>query len=193
MAQETMRLFIAIDIDKKIRDALSRLQQKLKTGVDIKKGDVKWVEPDNIHLTLKFLGEVKDEKVADICNIVKDIADKYKSFDLDIEQLGCFGGRIARVIWVGTGTGSDNLIRLAKDIDDHLALAGWGEEEKEFAGHLTICRIKNQKAGAKLAAICEDYKDFKAGVISVDSVLVYQSQLTPRGPIYSVVGNYKLQ
>jgi RNA 2',3'-cyclic 3'-phosphodiesterase len=188
-----MRLFVAIDIHGKIRDALSRLQQKLKNSVNIRKGDVKWVEPENIHLTLKFLGEVKDENVIDVCNIVKGIAGKYNRFDLDVEKLGCFGGKIARVLWVGTSIGNDNLAKLAKNIDENLTIAGWGEKENDFAGHLTICRIKNQKAGEKLAAVCEDYKNFRAGTISVDSVLIYQSRLTPQGPVYSTVGNYKLQ
>ena len=65
-----MRLFIAIDIDERIRKALSDLQRRLQSEADIKKSDAKWVRPDAIHLTLKFLGEVEDEKVVEVCNIV---------------------------------------------------------------------------------------------------------------------------
>jgi 2'-5' RNA ligase len=188
-----MRCFIAIDIDEKIRSALGDLQQQLQNGVDVKKGDVNWVNPDNIHLTLKFLGEIKDEKVAEICNIVKDVADRHKSFELDIESVGHFGGRSPKVLWVGTGKGAENLLELQEDIEESLASAGWPEETREFAGHLTLCRIRHPAAGAKLAQVSEDYKDFKLGTMPADSVSVYQSELKPSGPVYTLLGNYKLQ
>lgn len=187
-----MRCFIAIDIDKKIRSALGDLQRQLRDGVNVKKGDINWVNPDNIHLTLKFLGEIKDEKVVEVCNIVKAVADRHKSFELDIESVGHFGGRSPKVLWVGTGKGGENLLELQKDIEESLALAGWPEEAREFAGHLTLCRIRNMVAGAKLAQVSEDYKDFKLGTMSADSVSVYQSQLEPAGPVYTLLGNYKL-
>lgn len=187
-----MRCFIAVDIDERIRAALSNLQQQLQSKADIKKSDVKWVRPEVVHLTLKFLGEIKDEKVVEVCNVVKNVAGQHESFELGIERVGYFGGRSARVLWVGTGAGSDNLCQLAKGLEEQLALAGWPEEAREFSGHLTLCRIRNSKAGVRLAQISEDYKELKLGVISVDLVSVYQSQLTPNGPVYTVLGNYKL-
>ena len=69
----------------------------------------------------------------------------------------------------------------------------WAAEERKFSGHLTLCRVRNTKAGVKLARLMEDYKNFKAGGIKVESVAVYQSQLTPTGPIYTVLGRYNLQ
>ena len=102
-----MRLFIAIDIDDEVKNALSNLQKQVQNQVDIRKNDVKWVNPENIHLTLKFLGEVKDDKVPGLCNIIKDVAGQFENFDLEIQQLGYFGGKSARVLWIGTGTGSD--------------------------------------------------------------------------------------
>lgn len=188
-----MRCFIAIDIDEEIRSALGGLQRKLQDGIDVKRGDINWVNTDNIHLTLKFLGEIKDEKVADICNIVKDAAGRHKSFELDIESVGHFGGRSPKVLWVGTGKGGENLLELQKDIEESLALDGWPEETREFAGHLTLCRIRHPIAGMKLAQASENYKDFKVGTLSADSVCVYQSELKPAGPVYTVLGNYKLQ
>ncbi|MFA5252897.1 MAG: RNA 2',3'-cyclic phosphodiesterase, partial [Phycisphaerae bacterium] len=116
-----MRCFIAIDIDKGIRTALGDLQKKLRSGIDVKKGDINWVNPDNIHLTLKFLGEIKDEKVAEICNIVEAAAGRHKGFELDIESVGHFGGRSPKVLWVGTGKGGEDLLELQKDIEESLA------------------------------------------------------------------------
>ncbi len=188
-----MRVFIAIDVGEEIRAALSDLQQQLQSSVDIKKSDVKWVNPKNIHLTLKFLGEIKDEKVVDICGITEDVACGHKSFELDIESVDYFGGKAARVLWVGTGARNDSLLQLQKDLEERLALAGWPKDSREFSGHLTLCRIRNPKAGVKLAQVTQDYRDFKLGSISADSVLVYQSQLTPTGPVYTLLGSCKLQ
>jgi len=187
-----MRVFIAIDIDEKTRTALGDLQQQLANGGNVKKGAVKWVNPNNIHLTLKFLGEIKDEQAVEVCSIVENVASRHKSFELDIESVGCFGGKAARVLWVGTGGGSDELGLLQKDVDKQLVLSGWPEETREFTGHLTLCRIRNSAAGVKLAQVSEDYRDFKLGSIWADSVSVYQSQLKPTGPVYTVLGNYKL-
>jgi len=188
-----MRCFIAIDIDENSRAALDDLQQQLKSKVDIKKSDVKWVKPENVHLTLKFLGEIKDEQVVDVCNVVKEVAGRHNGFELDIESVGHFGGRSARILWVGTGEGRDNLLKLQKDLEQQLASAGWPPEKRAYSGHLTLCRVRNPKAGFKLAQVVEQYKDYKLGSMPADSVSVYQSQLTPAGPIYTVLGNYKLQ
>ncbi|MHC4737222.1 MAG: RNA 2',3'-cyclic phosphodiesterase [Planctomycetota bacterium] len=144
----------------------------MKSKVDVKRSDVKWVNPENVHLTLKFLGEIRDEQVVDVCNIVKEVAGRHNSFELGIESVGHFGGRSARVLWVGTGE---------------------GREKRAYSGHLTLCRVRNPKAGFKLVQIVEQYKDFKVGIMPADSVLVYQSELTPAGPIYTVLSENKLQ
>ncbi|HCO93360.1 MAG TPA: RNA 2',3'-cyclic phosphodiesterase [Phycisphaerales bacterium] len=188
-----MRCFIAIDIGEQIRKALGNLQNELRGKVDIKKSDVKWVNPGNIHLTLKFLGEIKDEQVVDVCNIARDVASRHKGFELDIQSVGYFGGRSARILWVGAGQNCDNLLQLQEDLDRQLDSAGWSREARKFSGHLTLCRIRNTKAGIKLARITEEYKDYKLGTIPVDSLSVYESRLTPQGPIYTVLGNYQLQ
>ena len=74
-----------------------------------------------------------------------------------------------------------------------MALAGWPEEGREFSAHLTLCRVRNSKAGFKLAQLAEEYKDFKLGTMPAEAVSVYQSQLTPSGPVYTVLGRYELK
>ena len=81
---------------------------------------------------------------------------------------------------------------MQKDLDGELALAGWKQDLRRFSGHLTLCRIKNSKAGIELARISEGYKDFKVGTMLADSICVYQSQLTPSGPVYMRLCNYKM-
>lgn len=188
-----MRCFIAIDISDDIRKNLAKLQNELRRGADVHKGDVKWVEPESIHLTLKFLGEIKDEQAVDVCNITKEVAGRHKSFDLEVEQVGHFGGASARVLWVGAGQKSNELLALQQDLEEQLDLAGWPKEGRKFSAHLTLCRIRNTKAGSKLVQLIRPYKDFYLGTISADSVCVFQSELRPEGPIYTVLGNFKLQ
>jgi len=188
-----MRCFIAIDIDEQIRKGLRNLQKELAGKVDVRKGDVKWVNPDLMHLTLKFLGEIKDEQTVDVCNITKDVADRHDGFELDVESVGHFGGRSARVLWVGAGQNCDHLLKLQSDLEQQLDLAGWPRETRKFSAHLTLCRIRNSKAGVKLAQLTAEYADFSIGIMPADSLSVYQSQLTPEGPIYTLLGNYKLQ
>ena len=188
-----MRCFIAIDIDEQIRKALALLQDELRDKADIKRSDAKWVNPGNIHLTLKFLGEIKDEQVMDVCNIVGDVASRHESFELHVESVGHFGGKSARVLWVGTGQNIDKLLQLQQDLEQQLDLAGWPRENRKFSGHLTLCRIRNARAGVKLAQLARDYKDYKLGIMLANAVSVYQSQLTPQGPIYTVLGKYELK
>ncbi len=187
-----MRVFIAIDTGEEIRKGLADLQTELQSKADIKKSDVKWVNPENVHLTLKFLGEIKDKDVVEVCNKTCEVAGRHKDFKLNVESVGYFGGRIARVLWVGIGKGCENLLELQKDLEQHLDSAGWPAEERQFSGHLTLCRIRNPKAGVELAQISQAYKDFRLGSFPAESVRVYQSQLTPSGPVYTVLGNYKL-
>ena len=187
-----MRCFIAIDIDEQTRKGLGHLQDELRGKADVRKGDVKWVKPESIHLTLKFLGEIKDEQAVDVCNITGDVASRHKSFDVDVETVGSFGGRSARVLWVGAGQHCEALLKLQADLEQQLESAGWPREARKFSAHLTLCRIRNVKAGVKLAQVVKKYANLHLGTISADSVTVYQSELTPQGPIYTPLGNYTL-
>ena len=188
-----MRVFIAIDIDEVIRRDLRDLQAELQSKADIKRSDAKWVNPNNMHLTLKFLGEIKDAQSVEVCNVAKDVAGRHKRFDIEVGEVGSFGGRSARVLWVGAGHDCEELLSLQQDLEGVLASAGWPKESRKFSAHLTLCRIRNSRAGVKLARLAEGYKDFALGTMSADSVSVYQSELTPSGPIYTLLGNYQLQ
>lgn len=188
-----MRCFIAIDIDEQIRKGLSDLQNELRKKVDVRKGDVKWVDPAITHLTLKFLGEIKNEQAVDVCNIAAEVAGRHERFELDVRSVGFFGGRSAKVLWVGAGEDCDALMQLHEDLEQRLEQAGWPRQARKFSAHLTLCRTRNPSAGIKLAQASRQYADFDLGALSVNSVTVYQSELTPEGPIYAALGDYKLR
>ena len=191
-----MRCFVAIDIDENVRKAFADLEHQMQArarGENINRSDAKWVQPEHAHITLKFLGEVKDKQISEVCNIVGELAKQSKGFELDMESVGYFGGKSARVLWVGSGKGKEELGLLAGVLDERLSSAGWPKETREFSGHLTLCRIRNTSAGFKLAQISKEYEGFKLGAVSVEALSVYQSELTPSGPNYTVLGSYKLQ
>jgi 2'-5' RNA ligase len=188
-----MRVFVAIDIGEQIRKGLGALQQQLQAKANVKRSDVKWVRPGSIHLTLKFLGEIKDDQLAEVCNIVKEVTARHKSFELEVGTVGFFGGRSARVLWLGCGEGNEALLQLQKDIEQQLSESGWPPEARKFTGHLTLCRVRNTRAGAILARLSDDYKDFQLGRLAADSVVVYQSELRPDGPIYTALARCELQ
>ncbi len=187
-----MRVFIAVDIDDSARAALGRLQKELEKASGVDRRDVKWVRPEDMHLTLKFIGEMDDKKLPEVCTALEEAAKKHNSFQLGIESVGYFGKNAATVVWVGTAAGSESLQSLAGDVEEQLAQTGWPKEDRPFAGHLTLCRIKNPRAGRILAQMSEKYKDFNAGTVKIDDVKVYQSVLMPAGPVYSVLCKFKL-
>jgi 2'-5' RNA ligase len=186
-----MRCFIAVDIDDKIRNELGNLQKQLQAQGLFRKADVKWVEPEMTHLTLKFLGEVKDEKIIDVCQAVQEVAARRESFSFNVKTVGCFG-RPARVVWVGIEK-NESLSGLQEDIEEAIAIAGWPPETRQFSPHLTLCRVKNSGAGRKLAELIKDYSNLELGSVWVDSVRVYRSDLSPAGPEYSVLSESKLR
>ncbi|MHC5060461.1 MAG: RNA 2',3'-cyclic phosphodiesterase [Planctomycetota bacterium] len=186
-----MRCFIAIDIDQGIRSWIDRLQRELEQKTGLTRPDVKWVDPALIHLTLKFLGEVRDAEITGVCKIAERVAANHKGFSLDVEKVGSFGSA-ARVLWVGIAP-NNALSELQKELDEQLSKAGYPGDRKQFAGHLTLCRIKKPQAGRKLQELIKDYDDLNIGSFGVDSICVYKSELTGKGPIYTVVSRNLLK
>jgi len=184
-----MRCFIAIDISSQILRRIGRLQDELVSLFGDERG-VKWVDPSLIHLTLKFLGDVSDDRIADVCAIASQVAQRNPEFNFEVKKVGSFG-RPPRVIWVGADS-CQALADLAGDLNLSLADAGWARDEKKITGHLTLCRIKNFRAGRRLGRLIADFKDFSAGTLKVDSICVYKSDLTKTGPVYTLLSKHGL-
>ncbi len=186
-----MRCFIAIDIDEATRSRIEELQEQLQREAQFGKSDAKWVAPENIHLTLKFLGEVRDADIAEVCRIVADTAGDHERFAVEAANVGSFG-RPPRVVWVGIDD-AGNLAKLQKDLDERLADAGWPTDQKQFHGHLTLCRVKNTQAGKMLANVLKHQEPVSVGTIFVDSLCVYSSDLTAAGAVYALVSRSSMK
>ena len=180
-----MRCFIAIDIDEVIKKKIGAVREELCRAASAGGREVKWVEPGNIHLTLKFLGDVKDSNICEVCRFVEAASEGHERFFIEVKGLGVFGNP-ARVLWAGIEP-SERLLGLYEDIEKRFIEAGWAGEARKFTGHLTLCRIKSASAGRNLARLAGDYSDVGFGGEQVESVCVYKSDLTNRGPVYTVV------
>ncbi|MHC5082794.1 MAG: RNA 2',3'-cyclic phosphodiesterase [Planctomycetota bacterium] len=182
-----MRLFVAIDIARQVQERIGKLQQRLKRDLNLSGRDVKWVRPEQIHLTLKFLGQVEDNFVTQVCDVVKRTASECDEFDFQVKGTGVFG-RPARVVWAGIEK-CKPLQQLQATMEKEFESLGFLAEDRAFEGHLTLCRVKKTPAGRKLAEAMIEYADESFGSVCADSIVVYQSKLTSAGPEYSVVAS----
>ena len=186
-----MRLFAAIDIEPRLQDRIERIQQQLKRDLNLLGKEVRWVRPGQVHLTLKFLGEVPDRAITQVCDVMMRTAADCEGFDLQIQGLGVFG-RPARVVWARCQVPPE-LIKLQTQLENEFKTIGWDKENRPFAGHLTICRAKSAAAGRKLAEAVQAYPDEFLGAVSVDQLVLYESQFGRTGPEYNAVCTARLK
>jgi 2'-5' RNA ligase len=186
-----IRTFIAIDVEKPVHDRLIALQEKLAKSA----GDVKWVEPENLHLTLLFLGEVDEREVPKVCSAVADVCEKHSPFAMTLEKVGCFpNARRPRVVWAGLGEGVQQICALHDDLEPPLLDLGcYRREERKYTPHLTLGRLKPEKVTFKLSEAIAKNQTWQGGTTTVREVLVMSSQLSPNGPTYAVMSRAKLK
>ena len=180
-----MRLFVAIDIEPQVQGRIGRIQQQLKRDLNLSGKEVRWVRPEQIHLTLKFLGDIRGSMITQVCDVMMRTAADCEGFDLRIHRLGVFG-RPARVVWAGCQVPVE-LIKLQMRLENEFEKIGWDKEHRPFTGHLTIARIKSAVAGRKLAEVVQACPDEFLGAVSVDQLVLYESQLGRTGPEYNAV------
>ncbi|SYZ74458.1 conserved hypothetical protein [Candidatus Zixiibacteriota bacterium] len=175
-----MRLFIALPLPREIEEGLGKLIFVLKQ----KGGHIKWVAPKNIHLTVKFLGEVDEAGVNDISAAVEKTAAKYEVIDGNIENIGAFPDLIRpRVIWAGMAGDIQTVESIVKDIEDAMAALGFAREDKRFKPHLTLGRVKENYGLGDLVSYIKSYQ-LTPMAFRLTSLVLFKSTLTPRGPIY---------
>jgi len=176
-----MRTFIAIDFDEAVRRQLGAIQMRLKP----KCPKVKWVDPRQIHLTLKFLGEIAEGQVAAVGEALNALARECRPFEVKVEGLGCFppGGGVD-VLWVGLKDLSGQLAACQAKCEDLIEPLGFPRERRRFSPHLTLARNRDRTNGPKIRAALAAEPPTVVGTQTVTGVTFYQSTLTPQGPIY---------
>lgn len=179
-----IRAFVAVPVE----DAVTR--RRLAGAGSLLPGfhGLKWIPPGQLHFTLKFLGEIDPERVPDARAATAAAARGAGPFRLELTGLGAFPPRgPARVLWAGCGAGSDALVALAAALEEAFAAAGFPPEPRPFSPHLTIARVKDPEAGRRLARALPSIPAEPFGGVSVSALVLYRSDLTPRGPDYTEI------
>jgi len=191
---EQIRSFIAIELPQNVKDGLARLRGELERA---EHPFVKWVNPEAIHLTLKFLGNIPFKQVAEITKAIEEASKGTHPFHLEISGLGGFPNlKQPRVLWVGISGEIDKLLSLQRNIDSALTPLGFAKEERPFVPHLTLARIKERAAPVERKSFGELVMSTSSETsypFDVAAVSLMRSQLTPAGAIYTRLSATKLE
>ena len=185
-----LRTFIAADVEQFTRDRLIGVQSQL-AGLT---SDVRWVEPDNMHITLLFLGEVDVRETPRICKAVEESVKPLAPFSFDVVGLGAFPTpRRPRVLIAKITEGAEQLTALHEAIEPAvLALGGYRREERPFTPHVTLGRVGKDADADSLAQAIGKFAAWTGGQTRVRQVLVMSSELGPDGPEYAILSRAKL-
>jgi 2'-5' RNA ligase len=186
-----IRTFVAIELDAPLRRALAQVQADLRSrlqkamGADVR---IQWVKPESVHLTLKFLGDIPEERVSEIETTLARVADAHARCAVDVGGLGAFPDvRAPRVLWVGLSDKVDGVMRLAAAVERALEVLGFAPESKPFNPHLTLARIKERSRdiGRALAAGRMLERAAPVGTVMVNALALMKSELKPSGAVYT--------
>jgi 2'-5' RNA ligase len=183
-----MRTFIAVDIPQEVKQKIDAVSASLKKYG----GRVSWVRAANLHLTMKFLGEIDDGLLPGLKRALEERLSGSSRFQFTLKNLGAFPNfRRPRVIWIGIDSGVRELTDLAVRVDEATGSLGFEKETRPFSAHLTIARVKDPGTVTDLVSEVEK-TGFESGPIDAEEVIIMKSQLTPRGSIYTALEQIKL-
>jgi 2'-5' RNA ligase len=183
------RLFFAVPLPAEWRSPLTALQQRLaQSGVR-----VKWVEPQNLHLTLRFLGDQPDSRQGQLTEIAQTVAAGHPAFELALQGVGAFPEvRRPRTLWVGTGAGQEELTALGGELSQALEAAGVvAPEGKPWSAHCTLGRVRQEGGLGPLSAALAA-ESFTSAPWPVRSFVLYASRLSSAGPVYQSLQTFDL-
>ncbi len=181
-----LRCFIAVGIPGPIKKGIGGLIDILKKH----NGEVKWIIPENLHLTLKFLGSTPEDLISGVKESLLAVVSSCVPFYIKIHSTGVFPNKQhPRVIWVGM-EGPEILAKLQDDIDDAMSRLGYKKEDRKFRPHLTIGRVRSQKGMINIINELENFKDKDFGTIGVDNIKLMRSELKPKGAEYTCLQDF---
>jgi len=183
LVDERIRSFVAVDMDE--ASVISKLVEAQRALRNLG-ADLKLVEPENIHATVRFLGEVPAATI----ELVKDQMNQVKlsPFDMEFVGLGAFPNlRRINVVWVGMRKGSEEISRIFEQLEPRLRKIGFEPDRKGFSPHVTIARVRTARMREELAKFVDEMRDTQFGAIHVEELRLKKSVLTPKGPVYSTI------
>jgi 2'-5' RNA ligase len=199
-APESLRAFVAVEIDAEAAGRAAEIVERLRRA---DAGRVKWVDPVNFHLTLKFLGATRRDTLPQLGAALQAVTAEAAPFEMELAGVGTFPNlRRPQVIWLGVTKGSELLAALAGQMEAACAALGWAPEEKPYRAHLTLGRLREPRRGGRpttpapangLAAALQAEGDAAAGVTPVRRLVLMESRLGPQGPTYTVIEPFPLR
>jgi 2'-5' RNA ligase len=192
---KSLRLFIAIELPDDVRTSLARTMDDLKNaGID---RSVRWVRPEGIHITLKFLGSTDEEDLPAIIAASREAVRPHPPFGLAVEGLGSFGGpRNLRVIWAGVGGDTASLVSLAENLETAMATLGFPRESRAFSAHLTLGRVRDDSPPAerqRIHALVEEQVPPERALLHVKHCSLMESTLKRGGAVYAQLATFPLE
>jgi len=186
---DNLRTFIAIDIPGNILSEIRELQEGIKDyGFKIR-----WVRPESIHLTLKFLGDIKAVKINEIAEAISKTVVRYTPISLQAKGVGVFPGiKRPQVLWVGLAGQLEPLVSLQKTLDENLETIGFPMEKRPFKGHLTMGRMKAKIDVKKFGDVLMTFRSFESEAFTADKIILYKSELKPSGAVYTELASASL-
>lgn len=188
--EKTIRTFIASALPVETIDFATGLQNRLKQGGL----SLKWVKPDNMHLTLKFLGDITPGQSCTVLEAMQIVGERHASLALTVQGMGVFPGiRKPRVLWIGLGGEIDQLGQLHTQLEDTLAESGFKKENRRFNAHLTIARISKPLDSGHLLDILQAEGRYSPIPFAMRELVLFKSDLRPQGAVYTPLGTVALK
>ena len=178
------RLFIALELSELQKKEVNAFQEKIKDYLD----GVRWVKPEGLHLTLKFLGETEPGRIDQIKQAMDDTVSTTKKFDIIYGKSGVFpSSHKTRIVWIGLRKGDREARELAGKLDHELSRAGFEPEKRSFKPHLTIGRVRNSLSEAAAKRYLSQESSFTTAAHTIEYATLFESRLSSRGAAYSVL------
>ena len=182
-----MRLFLGIGLDRSLRESLGGAVEELRAA----RAPIRWVKPENLHLTLKFLGDTEEGKAASLASALKEAVREIWAFELTVQGAGVFPGRSRpRVVWVDVQEPSGTLAKLWGLVEEVTGSMGWKRERRGFSPHITLGRVKGNINLRQLADRVDALEGRHWGSQESRQLTLFRSHLSPGGVRYEVVRNF---
>jgi len=181
------RLFVAVSLSEEVLDEAFNITLRLKRRLDYSSAKISWVKKDNLHFTLKFLGETPSENIGPVVEALDEISANHQPFKIRIQDAGCFPNSTRpRVLWLGLSEGAEKMKKLAAEVENMMNLLEFAEEKRPFSPHLTIARVKSP-GDPDFAGILEQMNGIGTNTCIVDHLTLFKSTLHPSGAVYDVI------
>lgn len=176
------RIFIAVELDPALRQRIVDLEDGIKQAG----ARLRWIAAENLHFTVRFLGEITPAALAQVKLATREVATATRSFPLAFQGVGAFPSlQRPQVIWVGVREGSEELAALSARLDDALARHRFPREDRPYVAHLTLTRVRDRRVWGDLVRALSGFREVAVGTQQVDTLTVMESHLNPRGARYT--------